>query len=121
VDRRYFNKRSEMWNELAEWVKAGGCLPEVGELARELSEPTYAYQGGRLRLEEKAQIKSRLGFSPDLGDALALTFAMPVVAGRRDGVREERRGMTAVEAELEGKEPWMTRALRGGRRKELDG
>ena len=29
----------------------------------------------RLQLEPKADIKKRLGFSPDLGDALALTFA----------------------------------------------
>ena len=33
---------------------------------------------GRLQLEEKDEIKKRLGRSPDLADALALTFAEPV-------------------------------------------
>lgn len=28
-------------------------------------------------MEEKDQIKKRLGFSPDLADALCLTFALP--------------------------------------------
>ena len=75
--KRYFNKRSEMWWELAEWVKRGGALPNIGELARELVTPTYTFQDGKIRLEEKDQIKPRLGFSPDLADALALTFSLP--------------------------------------------
>ena len=33
---------------------------------------------GRLQLEEKDEIKRRLGRSPDMADALALTFAEPV-------------------------------------------
>ena len=33
---------------------------------------------GRLQLEEKDEIKKRLGRSPDKADALALTFAEPV-------------------------------------------
>jgi len=73
-DSRYFNARSEMWFRMAEWVKAGGCLPPDRDWARELTAPTYTLQGGKFRLEEKAQIKKRLGFSPDLADALACTF-----------------------------------------------
>lgn len=77
-DNRYFNKRSEMWFEMAEWVKTGGALPPIPDLLRELTTPMYFFQEGKFRLEEKDQIKKRLGFSPDLADALALTFAMPV-------------------------------------------
>jgi hypothetical protein len=62
---------------MAEWVKRGGALPNDPELAKELTTPTYTHQNGKLRLEEKEQIKKRLGFSPDKGDALALTFALP--------------------------------------------
>lgn len=80
-DPRYFNKRSEMWFQMAEFVKKGGCLPKVPELVRELTAPTYSYQGGKFRLEEKDQIKKRLGFSPDLADALACTFAIPDAPG----------------------------------------
>lgn len=77
IDPRYYNKRSEIWFEMAKWVKRGGALPDVPELVKELSAPTYTFFGGKLRLEEKDQIKKRLGFSPDFGDALANTFALP--------------------------------------------
>lgn len=77
IDARYFNKRSEMWFKMAEWVKRGGTLPPLPKLVQELSCPTYAFHNGKFRLEEKEQIKQRLGFSPDYADALGLTFAMP--------------------------------------------
>lgn len=76
TDPRYFNKRSEMWFKMADWVKRGGALPGIPELVRELTAPTYTFIGGKFRLEEKDQIKKRLGFSPDLADALACTFFM---------------------------------------------
>lgn len=37
--------------------------------------PKLIFHGGVFRLEEKEQIKSRLGRSPDRADALAQTFA----------------------------------------------
>lgn len=77
IDPRYFNKRSEMWFEMAAWVKRGGALPNIPSLARELTTPTYTFQNGKFRLEEKDQIKKRLGFSPDLADGLCLTFCLP--------------------------------------------
>lgn len=77
IDPRYFNKRSEMWFEMANWVKRGGALPNNAQLRRELCAPTFTFQNGKFRLEEKDQIKKRLGFSPDFADALALTFAIP--------------------------------------------
>lgn len=77
TDPKYFNKRSEMWFEMAAWVKRGGFLPQIAGLKRELTTPTYTFQNGKFRLEEKAQIKKRLQFSPDYADALALTFAWP--------------------------------------------
>jgi phage terminase large subunit len=77
IDPRYLNKRAEMWFLMAEWIKRGGALPNIPELARELTTPTYTFQNGKFRLEEKDQIKERLGFSPDYADALCLTFALP--------------------------------------------
>lgn len=77
IDPRYFNKRTEMWFEMAEWVKRGGWLPNDLSLQKELCAPTYTFQNGKLKLEEKDQIKDRLGFSPDRADALCLTFALP--------------------------------------------
>lgn len=77
TDSRYFNKRSEMWFKMAEWVKARGCLYNCPTLKKELLAPTYSFKNGKFALESKDQIKDRLGFSPDRGDALALTFALP--------------------------------------------
>jgi hypothetical protein len=77
IDPRYFNKRSEMLFECAEWVKRGGALPTDPDLAREMTAPQYSFQNGKFRVEEKDQIKKRLGYSPDKFDALGLTFAMP--------------------------------------------
>ena len=77
TDPRFFNKRSEMWFKMAEWIKRGGALPNVPGLVRELTTPTYTYQAGKFRLEEKDQIKKRVQFSPDDADALALTFSIP--------------------------------------------
>jgi len=59
-------------------VKEGGCLPDVPELVGELTTPTYSFKGDKFVIEPKDAIKDRLGRSPDLADALALTFAFPV-------------------------------------------
>lgn len=77
IDPRYYNKRAEMWFEMAEWVKRGGVLPKCPILKKELTAPTYSFRNGKFILESKEQIKERLGFSPDRADALALTFAIP--------------------------------------------
>ena len=79
LDGRYKNRRAEMWFGLAEWVKRGGWLPNLPELIAELTTPTYTFLNGKFQLEPKEQVKARLGRSPDLADALALTFAVPEV------------------------------------------
>jgi len=79
LDSQYFNKRSEMYFLLAKWVKAGGALPNDPVLREELLAMTYSFQGDKFRLADKDDIKEELGRSPDRADAIALTFAMPVV------------------------------------------
>jgi len=74
-DSRYYNKRTEMWMRLRDWVRKGGCLPKDPGLAEELSAVRFTSHGGVIRLEEKAKVKTRLGRSPDKADALAQTFA----------------------------------------------
>jgi hypothetical protein len=75
VNPRYANRRAEMWLTMTEWVKESGCLPDLPELISELTAPTYFFNNGKFQIEAKDQIKKRLGKSPDLADALALTFA----------------------------------------------
>ncbi len=76
---QYANKRAEMWGNLKEWLQAGGALPALPELKADLCGLRYDFDpAGRLRLESKDALKARSGRSPDLADALALTFALPV-------------------------------------------
>lgn len=79
-DKRYFNRRAEMYFKCAEWIKAGGALPDDPDLVGELTQTTYSFKGDRLILEPKEIIKAKLGRSPDKADGLALTFAEPVVS-----------------------------------------
>lgn len=77
---RFANRRSEMWQGVADWLKAGGVIPDHQGLRRDLSTPTYGFTpSGQMILERKDKIRERGLPSPDHGDALALTFAAPVV------------------------------------------
>ena len=78
LDRRYFNKRSEMAFECSKWITAGGALPDDAELKEELCAMTYTFQNDKFRLCEKDDVKDAIGRSPDKFDALILTFAFPV-------------------------------------------
>ncbi len=77
---RYINKRTEMWFEVRDWLASGGVIPNHIQLKQDLATPTYKFTTGQdvYALESKDEIKKRIGRSPDLGDALALTFAFPV-------------------------------------------
>jgi len=93
---RFFNKRSEMWWRMAEWVKQGGALPNCPELVAELTEPTYTHKNGRLIIEPKEKVKERIGRSPDRADALAMTFweiDMPGKTTMENMLERVKRGM----------------------------
>lgn len=78
-DNKYTNRRAEMWDTMAQWLRGGGSLPDDEELCAELAMPEYGYDAkGRILLESKDKMKERCGRSPDLADAAALTFATPV-------------------------------------------
>lgn len=76
----YKNKRSELWFNLADRVKEKNIdisrlTPDLRKrLKKELSTPHYAVKGGKKIVEEKTDIKKRLGSSPDLADGFNLTF-----------------------------------------------
>ena len=88
----YHNKRSEMWDAIRIWLDDGGSLPNDTDLKTDLCVPTYKFDStNRMQLESKDDIKKRGGRSPDLGDALALTFSYPVAAKKigNFGFKEE--------------------------------
>jgi len=96
IDPRYRNRRAEFWMTGAEAIKNGAALPNLPEMVGELTEPTYTFIGGVFVLEEKEQIKARLGRSPDLADAYFQTYAMPEMPNdvmsrlrQQQGIRHE--------------------------------
>ncbi len=80
-DDRYANKRAEIWGRLGEWLddEGGADIPDEDEWQGSICAPGYSFDSkSRLLMEKKEKIKARVGFSPDVGDALALTFAETV-------------------------------------------
>ena len=89
---RYANIRAEMYFKCRDWLTSGGALPKNAELKTELSTVEYKFNpSGRIILEPKEKLKERTGKSPDLADALALTFARPVHVSGSGKYYEARR------------------------------
>jgi hypothetical protein len=75
----YFNRRAEVWGKLGDWLKLGAEIPDDPELEVDLTAPQYGFSNkGQIQLEKKEDMKKRGLASPDLGDALAMTFAVEV-------------------------------------------
>lgn len=82
-NEHYINMRAEMWDKMAKWMN-DGALPNDENLCKDLTNVRFEIDRGRLKLEDKKLVKQRLGRSPDMADALALTFAYPVVSSYAD-------------------------------------
>ena len=79
---RYYNRRAEMWATMNKWLDGDlpVMIPDKDELHTDLCSPKYSYDSNtRLKLEKKEDMVKRGLRSPDCGDAIALTFAEPVV------------------------------------------
>lgn len=92
-DYKCANMRSYMWRNMRDWLikgaidnpqSMGGGTPQfraAQRLADDLVGPGYKFNSKvQLLLEKKEDMKKRDVDSPDDGDALALTFAHPVIA-----------------------------------------
>jgi len=101
------NKRMEIWLLMRQWLRDGGCIPETlpgvdRTFPDELAAPNYGFASkvrGRsdaLQLESKKDIKRRMGWSTDFSDALACTFALPMVPAR-PGLDLPQRPTVALE------------------------
>ena len=79
ADKGCKNKRAEMWNNIKSWLQEGGCIPAEEDLRQDLIGPeTVGRLDGLIQLEPKAAMKKRGLKSPNIADALGLTFAHPV-------------------------------------------
>lgn len=86
------NKRAQMWATMREWLKSGGCIEDSRELEMDLTGPLYSFDNNNaIVLEKKSDMKKRGVASPDEGDALALTFAYPVVARSITRAEDQRK------------------------------
>lgn len=80
TDKRFANKRAEIWYRMKEWLKEGACIPDDQAMIADLCSTEYDHHNarGRFQLESKEDIRKRGLPSPDIADALATTFAFPV-------------------------------------------
>lgn len=82
----YANRRAEMWWRMQEWFEDSPVrIPKDMALASDLSAPGFKHNSNGLKLlESKDSMRSRGIRSPDIGDALALTFAVNVASRSHD-------------------------------------
>lgn len=104
-ERKYVNKRAEMWGELADWLHDSPVsIPDEDEVQADLTTAIRLYDSNsRFKLLGKKEIRKQFGFSPDIGEALALTFAYPVAFDHEGNFANED-----IETEdFENSNPWM--------------
>lgn len=85
TDKGYLNKRADMWRLMRDWIKEGGALEDDSIICDELIAPEYyvvstGSNSGKVFLESKEDMAKRGVESPNRADALALTFAAPVLS-----------------------------------------
>ena len=112
LDRnRYANRRAEMWDKKREWYDdpAGVQVPDSDDFQADECAivwdrgATHHRSNGQLLLEPKEHVRERIGISPDLGDAHALTFAIDMDALHQQARNDARRGKYHYEPS---RDPW---------------
>jgi hypothetical protein len=75
-----YNKRAEMYVALREWLREGGCVEDSEDLEKQLLSIEYFFRAGKreIQLIPKEDMQDNGFDSPDVADALAITFAYPV-------------------------------------------
>ena len=94
---KYANKRAEIWGSMREWLRTGS-IPNDQDLRAQLVGPTYTFNiRNEIQLEKKEDMRKRGLDSPDLADALALTFSLPVQPHAYAGGEYPRKPMVESE------------------------
>lgn len=80
-NKAYANNRAEMYMNLKKGIESNGLFGISNELYKELQATKYILNNtGKVQLIPKDEIKLNIGRSPDIADALALTYYRPIVA-----------------------------------------
>lgn len=101
-DELYENRRAEMWDVLRDWMSGDVQIPDLDELHTDLTAPAWGKgqtrykSNNELVIEPKDSIRERTGSSPDLGDAAALTFAVPLAANDYSGWEDSAHGRSGT-------------------------
>lgn len=73
---KYVNLKSQLWGSMKDWLGNGADIPRDEELRKQFLAMEYGYNTRlQVQLMGKKELKKRHGFSPDIPDAIALTFA----------------------------------------------
>ena len=76
----YANQRAEMYINLKKGIEEYGLKGITDELYRELQATKYILNNnGKIQLIPKDEIKLNIGRSPDIADALALTYTQDII------------------------------------------
>lgn len=79
----YARMRDQCWGNMKKALKDGIRLPDDPDVRSDLVSLEYGYNArNELVIESKDDAKKRGIASPDLGDALALTYAVPIMPSR---------------------------------------
>ncbi len=93
---KYYNLRSQIWCKAGDMFADGDIQLKNADhrLQGQLCTPRYEFRNGKILIEAKADIKKRLGNSPDRADAYvnglyALDFIEGELVGRKDSYSED--------------------------------
>jgi hypothetical protein len=77
LNQSAYRLRDELWIAAKDWLETRAVkLPKDDDLRAELIAPTYSFSSnGKIKVESKSELKKRGMRSPDLADALCLTFS----------------------------------------------
>lgn len=96
----YKDIRTQLWGEMAKWLtQESPDIPKDDDMRLHLIGPEYAYTAKlQMVMESKKDMKKRLGFSPDIGDSMALTFfpIQPHMVVQRDPMARRNRAIKRI-------------------------
>jgi hypothetical protein len=91
-ETKFFNRRAEVWGLMKDAIIAGMQIPDTPEFADDLTGVRYGFTAKQqIQLERKEEMKKRGLSSPDMGDCLAMSFAIQMAEKKTPNLDDFRR------------------------------